>query len=166
MNQVAVEHSTDVNKHLDYTALAIGNRRYTREEMAILAVAAGMEKKAMRPVILDLRAQGSFTEYFAILSAANARQASAIAEAVRMFFKKNFGVSPLSVDGLETQEWVLLDYGFLFVHVFQDPTREHYSLEQLWSKSRLVPVNEADSMALHNEAIELFKESEGESQAH
>jgi ribosome-associated protein len=129
----------------------IGERRFDREQMAILSVAAAMDKKAFRPVLLDLRTQGAFTEYFAIVSASNSRQVSAVAEGVRMFFKHTFGLQPLSVDGMESQTWVLLDYGFLFVHVFQDPTRELYQLEQLWSKGRLVSFTEESANALYGE---------------
>jgi ribosome-associated protein len=68
-----------------------------------------------------------------------------------MFFKHTFGLQPLSVDGMESQTWVLLDYGFLFVHVFQDPTRELYQLELLWSKGRLVSFTEESANALYGE---------------
>lgn len=127
-------------------------RSYTHEELAQLAVAAALDKKATRPVLLDLRAQEAFTEFFAIVSASNARQVAAVAEGVRMFFKNNFGLVPLSVDGFEALTWVLIDYGFLFVHVFQEPTRELYQLEQLWSKGRLLPVSEESTRTLFQSA--------------
>lgn len=134
------------------TTFSLGERRFSREEMAVLAIAAAMDKKAVRPVLLDLRSQGSFTEYFAIVSASNARQVAAVAEGIRMFFKHTFGLQALSVDGMESQTWVLLDYGFLFVHVFQEPTRELYQLEQLWSKGRLVELTEESATSLYTEA--------------
>ena len=139
------------------TTFPIGDRRFSREDMAVIAIAAAMDKKAVRPVLLDLRSQGAFTEYFAIVSASNARQVSAVAEGIRMFFKHTFGLQALSVDGMESQTWVLLDYGFLFVHVFQEPTRELYQLEQLWSKGRLVEFTEESANALFIETKNLAK---------
>jgi ribosome-associated protein len=62
---------------------------------------------------------------------------------------------PVSVDGLESCTWVLIDFGFLFVHVFQEPTRELYQLEQLWSKAHLIPVEEEKYQALYKEVLEL-----------
>ncbi len=59
-----------------------------------------------------------------------------------MFFKTAFGLNPVSVDGMETCTWVLIDYGFMFVHIFQEPTRDLYQLEQLWSKARNLPASE------------------------
>ncbi len=115
----------------------------SHEEFAALAVGVGIEKKAYAPVLLDLRNQDSFTEYFAILSANNPRQVASIAEGIKLFFKTNFGLRPVTVDGMESLDWVLLDYGFLFVHVFQKETRERYKLEEMWSKARLVPSEES-----------------------
>lgn len=113
-----------------------GDRIIEREELVSLALALGVEKKATRPLAIDLRNQGAFTEYFAILSATNARQVAAVAEEIRVFFRDQLGVQPVAIDGREQRTWILLDYGFLFVHVFQEPTRELYSLEKLWSKGR------------------------------
>lgn len=115
---------------------------YTPEDFVKLAAAAALDKKATRPVILDLRHQGAFTEFFLVVSAANARQASAIANGIRVFFKETFGLRPVSSDGFEGLTWVLLDYGSFFIHVFQEPTRELYQIEQLWNKARIVPLSE------------------------
>lgn len=141
------------------SAMKLGTRNFTREETALIAIAVAMERKSFRPVLLDLRAQGAFTEMFAIVSAVNARQVTAIAEGIRLFFKNTFGLNPIGVDGLESQTWVLIDYGFLFIHVFQEPTRELYQLEQLWSKGRLIPLHEEEIQKLFNEVKTLAASS-------
>lgn len=125
-----------------------GERILEREELVKLALAIGLEKKAARPLAIDLRNQGAFTEYFAILSASNARQVAAVAEDIRLFFRDELGLLPVAVDGREQRTWILLDYGFLFVHVFQEPTRELYALEQLWSKGRYITPTEQELAAL------------------
>jgi len=144
----------------------IGDKELSHEEIAMLAIAIATEKKAVRPVMMDLRNVGAFTELFAIVSASNQRQVYAVAESIRQFFKHNLGISPVSVDGLESCTWVLIDYGFLFVHVFQEPTRELYQLEQLWSKAHIIPVAEDNCKSLYNEVVEIshsLKTSEPES---
>lgn len=128
-----------------------GERILEREELVKLAMAIGLEKKATRPLAIDLRSQGAFTEYFVILSASNGRQVAAVAEEIRLFFRDNLGLQPVSVDGREGRTWILLDYGFLFVHVFQEPTRELYALEQLWSKGRYMTSSEQELSALLSE---------------
>lgn len=115
---------------------------FTTEELSIIAIAAGMEKKAVRPVLLDLRPVEAFVDFFAILSASNTRQVAAVTEAIRVFMKKELGLQPIAVDGIESSTWILLDYGAFFVHVFLDTTREIYKLEQLWSKGRFVELCE------------------------
>ena len=130
-------------------------RKFSPEEVVTLSIAAGMEKKASRPVALDLNRLGAFANYFAILSASNGRQVCAVAEGIRLFIKQAFGISPIMVDGLESQQWVFLDYGFLFVHVFQEATREMYSLEQLWSKGQLIDFTEQSASALLSEVKDL-----------
>ncbi len=120
----------------------LGDRAFSAEELSCLGIAVGLEKKAFRPVLIDLRPQGAFTEYFAILSATNPRQVSAIAEEIRLFFKKVFGVHPVTADGFETSTWVLLDYGSFFIHIFQEATRDLYKLENLWSKGRFIEIRE------------------------
>jgi ribosome-associated protein len=118
------------------------------EEIAILAIGAGIERKAFAPVLLDLRGQNAFTDYFAILSASNSRQVAAVAEGIKRYCRENLGLRPTSVDGMETLNWVLLDFGFLFIHVFQSETRAVYQLEEMWSKASVVPVDEASYIAL------------------
>jgi ribosome-associated protein len=132
----------------------LDNREYSQEELALLAVAVASEKKASRPIILDLRNLASaFTEIFTLVSAANNRQVYAIAEDIRLFFKNTFNLLPVSIDGLDTCTWVLIDYGFMFVHVFQEPTRDAYQLEQLWNKARPIDCQEDVYTSLYKQAL-------------
>ncbi|MES2614040.1 MAG: ribosome silencing factor [Bdellovibrionota bacterium] len=134
----------------------IGEREYSHEDLALLSVAVACEKKAVNPVILDLRnLSTAFTELFTIVSAANNRQVYAIAEEIRMFFKNSFGLNPVAVDGMETCTWVLIDYGFMFVHIFQEPTRDLYRLEELWSKARSISAEEEVFMPLYQSVLPL-----------
>lgn len=121
---------------------SVNGQIFPNEEMALFAVAEALEKKATCPVILDLKESVSFTDYFVIVSASNPRQAYAIAESVRMYFKRHFEFFPMSIDGLDSSTWILLDYGFMFVHVFVETSREVYGLERLWSKAPMVPISE------------------------
>ena len=118
------------------------------EELGLLAVALALEKKATKPVLLDLTSQSVFADYFAIFSVDNSRQAVAVAESIRLFFKEAFGLQPLSSDGLESNNWILLDFGGIFVHVFQETSRQYYKLEQLWAKAKIVDVSESQSHLL------------------
>jgi ribosome-associated protein len=96
-----------------------------------LAVEACLAKKAEDLCVLKLSELSSFTDYFLIMHGNSSRQNAAIAAGVESDVKKS-GLRPLSVEGRETEDWILLDYGFFIVHVFSPKARDHYSLEKLW----------------------------------
>jgi len=109
-------------------------KRFTKRslpEFVRLAVEASLGKKAEEPCVLDLRELCSFTDFFLVMHGNSSRQNVAVAEAVEAALKPA-GFRPLSVEGRESAEWVLLDYGSLVVHVFSRAAREHYALEKLW----------------------------------
>ena len=105
----------------------------------LAALHAASEKKAVRLVALDLRPVASFTDYFLIAGGTNARQVQAIADGVVEDLKKQ-GTKPARVEGFNTGEWVLLDYGDFIFHVFEEKARRFYDLERLWREAARVPL--------------------------
>jgi len=95
------------------------------------AVAAAEDRKALDLKVLHLQQVSDFTDYFVICSGTNERQVQAIADAVQERLRAN-RVRPLHVEGYNRGQWVLLDYGDLVVHVFQEEPRRFYALERLW----------------------------------
>jgi ribosome-associated protein len=117
------------------------------------ALHAASDKKALAPVVLDLRELASFTDYFLITSGTNQRQVQAIADEVEARLKQE-GTRPARIEGYKTGEWVLLDYGDFIVHVFDDKARRFYDLERLWRDAVRVELpaelrGEADSSLRH-----------------
>jgi ribosome-associated protein len=107
------------------------------DERVHAALHAASEKKAIEPVVLDLREIASFTDYFVIVSGANERQVQAIADEVYETLKKS-GHAAARMEGYKTAEWILLDYGDFVVHVFEQKARKFYDLERLWRESKRV----------------------------
>ena len=107
------------------------------DERVLAALHAASEKKALEPVLLDLREIASFTDYFVIVSGANERQVQAISDEVYESLKR-LGHSSARVEGYKTAEWILLDYGDFVVHVFEQKARKFYDLERLWRESKRV----------------------------
>ena len=99
------------------------------------AVEAARDKKAMDTVVLDLRKADGFTDYFVICSGANARQITAIADAVQDTLKQELGERPAVAEGVKSSEWILLDYFNFVVHVFSRECRSFYGLERLWGNA-------------------------------
>jgi len=109
-------------------------KRFTKRTLPAAvrtAVEAGLARKAEDLCVLDLRELTSFTDFFVIAHGTSSRQNAAIAEAVVAALKPA-GLRPLSVEGRDSADWVLVDYGSIVVHVFSRAAREHYALEKLW----------------------------------
>ena len=102
-------------------------------------VNAALGRKAFDFVVLDLRKLTSIADYFVICSGRSNRQVSAIAEFIHLTLKEQ-GLKPLFIEGLEQGHWVILDYGYVMIHVFYEPTREFYDLEGLWSDADRVKI--------------------------
>ena len=107
------------------------------DERVFAALHAAGEKKALEPVVLDLREIASFTDFFVIVSGANERQVQAISDEIYESLKKS-GHAAARVEGYKTAEWILLDYGDFVVHVFEQKARKFYDLERLWRESKRV----------------------------
>ena len=87
--------------------------------------------KARDIVDLDVAEKSSVTETMLICSGNSKRHVISIAENVVVEAKKA-GSSPLSIEGRETGDWVLVDLGDVVLHVMQDEARDFYQLEKLW----------------------------------
>ena len=107
-------------------------------------VKAALGKKAIAPVLLDVKELTSFADVFMICSGRSNRQVSAIADNIRTELKKQ-GIHPLSVEGQKDGHWVLMDYGHVVIHVFYESTRSFFDLEGLWSDAPRVSTPSLDA---------------------
>lgn len=102
------------------------------EILARTCAQAAADKKAEDIRVLDLRGLSSFADYFVVCSGGSDPQIKAIASEVRTAVREQFGKGPIAEDGLPASHWVVIDYAQVVVHVFNQETREFYSLESLW----------------------------------
>lgn len=103
-----------------------------------LAIQCAADKKAIDMIALDLRNIASFTEFFVIASGSNQRQVQAIADEISEKLKKQLEMRPVRIEGYNSAEWLLLDYGDFVVHLFNKEAREFYDLARLWRDARKV----------------------------
>ncbi len=104
-----------------------------------------LDKKASNLKLLKVAGLSSLTDYILIASGRSDRQVQAIAEGIRLGMKEQCASASLAVEGMNEGRWVLLDFGDIMVHVFQQPVREFYDLEGLWNDAPEIPVPEAES---------------------
>jgi ribosome-associated protein len=110
----------------------------SRETAAAIAVAA-LDKKAVGVEILDVAGKVDYADFLVIMTGRSDRHAQALAAGIEESLKKK-GVRPVAVEGLPHGLWVLMDYGDVVVHVFQDEARQLYDLDGLWLDARRLPV--------------------------
>jgi ribosome-associated protein len=108
--------------------------------LALAAIDAALEKKALAPVLIDVSAMASYTDFIGIVSGRSDRQVDAIAESVRQAMKQH-GRMTLGQEGMGNGRWTLLDFGSVVIHVFHHPVREFYDLESLWIEAPRVPLD-------------------------
>ncbi len=102
------------------------------DKLTKAAVAALDDIKGRDIAVLDVRKMSSLFDKIIVVSADSARQGKALSRHLQEKMKA-LGVRVHSVEGERTGEWILVDLGFLVVHIMQAATRRHYNLEELWA---------------------------------
>jgi len=100
------------------------------------------QKLAEDVVILGMEGVSLMADYFIIATGRNTRQTRALSEYLELENKKE-GILPLRIEGQNSGEWILMDYGDIIVHLFTAQQREFYNLEKLWGDALRVPVQAA-----------------------
>jgi len=95
------------------------------------------EKKGENILLMDIREQAIFADYFVICSGTSDRMLNALLEAVRDGIREKFG-RKARMEGESREGWVLADYGDVIVHAFSPDRRGYYRLEDLWSQSKIL----------------------------
>jgi ribosome-associated protein len=112
-------------------------------EGALAALEFALEKKALEPVLLDVRKLCSFCNYQLVVSGRSDRQVDAISDGISAGLREQ-GLTSLGKEGAKTGQWSLLDFGDFVVHVFLHTARETYDLEGLWNDAPRVSLNVPD----------------------
>jgi ribosome-associated protein len=106
--------------------------------LAVLAARVADDKKADDVVILDVGPILSITGYFVVAGASNPRLGRTVIDAVEEAAKLELDRSPVRSEGLREQQWMLLDYGDVVVHVFVGDVRNFYEIERLYTDAARV----------------------------
>lgn len=111
------------------------NTRLTRSSRIFKNIILGIkEKKGEKIVSLDLRKiPEAVADFFIICEATNNTQLKAIADSVEFEVKKNCGELPYKHEGRQGEQWILIDYVNVVVHVMLHEPRKFYGLEEMWS---------------------------------
>ncbi len=100
--------------------------------LAVVAARAADDKKGEDVRVLRVGDVLGITEYFVIASASNRRLVKTLVDHIEEIVRAELGRSPRRAEGVAEQQWVLVDYGDVVVHVFTDEVRAYYEIERLY----------------------------------
>ncbi|WP_115463245.1 ribosome silencing factor [Winogradskyella aurantiaca] len=111
-------------------------------DLLITTILSGIEEvKGKEITILDLREiENTVCDYFIICEGTSNTQVSAIVNSIQKQVSKSLKDKPWHVEGMDNQEWVLIDYVNVVVHVFQKHIREYYDIESLWGDAKTTEI--------------------------
>lgn len=115
-------------------------------QMAKIAVDALEAKKGEDICIIDISGVSVLADYFLIANGNNKNQVQALIDHVEETLGKA-GFSPRSVEGYQTANWILMDYGDVIVHVFDRQNRLFYDLERIWRDGKKIGVSDLEAAA-------------------
>lgn len=110
-------------------------------QKALICIRAALDKKALDVVALDVGKLTSIADFLIVCTGRSDRQVQSIAQAVQDALGAE-GEHPISIEGMQRGQWVLLDCVDVIVHVFYQPVREFYDLERLWEHAPRVQLPE------------------------
>ena len=111
------------------------------KEMVKLAIGALEDKKGEDIRVIDIHEVSVLADYFLIASGSNTSQVQAMTDNVEEVLGKA-GYHCRQVEGYQSANWILMDYGDIIVHVFCREDRLFYDLERIWRDGRVVELNE------------------------
>lgn len=101
------------------------------------------DRKGLGITIVDMSGiDTAATSAFIIAEGTSTMHTSSIADSVEEYVRTHGGGKPLFVDGEDGSDWVVMDYGSVFVHIFLPPTRLHYNLEELWADAEITKLED------------------------
>ena len=107
-------------------------------ELALAAARTASENRGRDIVVLDLREVTPVFDFFVIASGTSRRQLHAMSEEIDHKLEDELGDKRMGIEGYSESRWILLDYGTVVIHLFDDETREYYDIENLWTQAKRV----------------------------
>ena len=103
------------------------------------------EQKGKKITLVDLsNIENAATRNFIICQGTSTMHVSSIADSIREYVQEETGMKPFNYDGYQNSQWIVIDYGTIYVHIFLPEYRELYNLEELWNDATITEVPDLD----------------------
>ena len=131
------DQETDVIPELSEGESVLTDTPGSRYYLPYVAVKAAVDQKGLDIKAIDVSRVTNFADIFVIISGTSERHVESLSDKIRTAMGKEGECVSGSV-GYESSSWVILDYGNLIVHIFYEPTRQHYNFDELWKKGKVL----------------------------
>ena len=107
-------------------------------QLAIAAAKTAADNRGRDIMVLDMRNMTSVFDYFVVVSGSSRRQLHAISEDIDDCLEKELNDRRMGIEGYAESRWILLDYGSVVIHLFDDETRKYFAIEDLWADAEQI----------------------------
>ncbi|WP_417732508.1 ribosome silencing factor [Rosistilla oblonga] len=107
-------------------------------ELATAAARVAIENRGSDVMVIDVSDQTVLFDYFVLATGTSRRQLHAISEEIDDVLEKSLNDKRMGIEGYQVSRWIVLDYGTIVVHLFDQETRGYYDLESLWADGKPV----------------------------
>ena len=121
------------------------NEKDTEREVTYLSLAEDIVKildagKAGQIKMLRVNDKTVMTDYFVICSGTSNTHIKSLSGEIEFKLGEK-GIKPLGIDGYETGMWIVMDYAYVMVHIFNREQRDFFKLEKLWADAEEVDID-------------------------
>ncbi len=120
-------------------------------QLALAAARTAEDNRGQDVVVLDMREITPVFDYFVLVTGSSRRQLHAISEEIDHCLEDELGDKRMGIEGYRESRWILLDYGTVVIHIFDEELREFYALEQFWNQAGRVPLPWQDEQSTDEE---------------
>ena len=125
-------------KYLEIKPGQLGEAKMLAEKIGLILD----DGKARNVKIIETNRQTIIADYFVIATGTSSTHIRALSDGVSFRVKEQSGVQPSRISGIDSNEWIILDYDSVLVHIFNSEARDYYKLEKLWGDGESVNVEE------------------------
>ncbi|MDA1015809.1 MAG: ribosome silencing factor [Planctomycetota bacterium] len=158
-DETAQDDAAEVRPALDRGRSTVADDR--SRQLALMCARIADDYRGGDTVVLDLTGITPIFDYFVISTGTSRRQSRAIAEEVDRVMNEN-GSPRLGLEGYDSSEWIVQDYGDVVLHVFSPESRELYDLEHLWADARRVEWQQPTATATAPSSADADVEASGQ----
>lgn len=107
-------------------------------QLAVAAARTAEENRGQDVVILDLRELTPMFDFFVVATGTSRRQLHAMSDEIDHKLEDELHDQRMGVEGYDGSSWILLDFGTVVIHLFDEPTRAYYAIDDLWAEAKRV----------------------------